>query len=70
MMNPLKLTCAKRLYSDESENHDFKMAYCECHMGSTLVGSVRRNRLRAVREMYCVVPAGATTFVFGSASKE
>ena len=39
-------------------------------MGSTLSGSVRRRRLRAVRDMYCVVPRGARTLVLGSASKE
>jgi hypothetical protein len=39
-------------------------------MGSTLVGSVRRRRLRAESEIHWSVPMGATTFVFGSASKE
>lgn len=39
-------------------------------MGSTLAGSVRLSRFRAEREMYCVVPWGARTLVFGSASKE
>ena len=34
------------------------------------MGSVLRNRFNAESDIHCVVPSGATTFVFGSASKE
>jgi len=53
-----------------SENQDFRMEYLECHIGSTFVGSVLRRRLRAERDINCVVPDGDRTLVFGSASKE
>ena len=69
-MNPFIPTCCNRLYSDVSLNHDDSMAYCECHIGSTFVGSVRRNLFNAINDIHCVVPYGAITFVLGSASKE
>lgn len=69
-MKPLNPTYCIKEYSEESENQDLRMAYWLCHMGSTLDGSVRRRRLSAVRDMYCVVPRGEITLVFGSASNE
>jgi len=67
---PLSPTNWSSEYSESSLNHDLRIAYWSCHIGSTLDGSVRRRRLSALSEMYCVVPAGQITLVFGSASNE
>mmetsp|Transcript_15902 Transcript_15902/g.23827 ORF Transcript_15902/g.23827 Transcript_15902/m.23827 type:complete len:230 (-) Transcript_15902:511-1200(-) len=68
-IKPFHPTNCNNEYGLASRNHAARMAYCECHIGSTFEGSVLRNRFKAEREIYCVVPAGAITLVFGSASK-
>jgi S-ribosylhomocysteine lyase LuxS involved in autoinducer biosynthesis len=57
-------------YFEFSPNQPSNIEYRPCHMGSTLLASVLRNRFNADNDIHACVPVGATTLVYGSASNE